>query len=332
MKFSSSAEPLDVLRPLLAKYGSRSTLEHFHETVNVVFHDVEADVYDDVHRDMWDSLPEQYRLLLADAGVARTGPSLRILDIGCGTGLSSTLLAGELGPRAGSLHLLDTSPEMLARAKARLSHVPCPVSATLGATPDLDGAARFDLILTCSVLHHIPDLAAFCQDVSRLLAPGGVFLHLQDPCADSAASTQRRMRETEYRKRSQPLIPKSIRRLMPDRVAAAAWRKLRGVTETGYMDRVNTELIRRGTIALPMADQDIWSVTDIHVGNGAGISIPAMANLLPACDLVSQRTYGFFSVLASSLPPSLRAAEAKLIADRSLDGSYVAAAWRKRQR
>ena len=315
--------PLTVLKPLLARYGVQCSLEVFHSTVNRVFHDVEATVYDEVHHDLWQSLPQQFVLLASD--VLKCGPQkpLRLLDIGCGTGLSTDLLLRtSLGPSIDSVHLIDTSPKMLERARNRLSVHPVKLRATNASIAELDNTSQYDVILACSVLHHIPDVSGFLADVRRLQRPGGFFVHLQDPNNDSSASPARRQRRETLENRNR----KTEWQGKLHRTVGALARRLTGRTKT-YMDRVNDELLAQGVISRPMEPPDIWSVTDIHVFDGKGVSVNEMLKGLPEYRPVSTRSYGFFSVLESELPSDLRVVESALTSAGSLEGNTVAGVW-----
>jgi SAM-dependent methyltransferase len=311
--------------PLLARYGVSCSLEEFQETINVVFHDMEAEVYDEVHRDMWLSLPRQFELLTSDVLPLVPERDLVALDIGCGTGLSSKqLLSTALGRRVTHLHLVDTSSRML----ERFGKLPTGIHTELteGLISDLPQTGAFDVILACSVLHHIPDLEVFARDVRRLQRPGGFFLHLQDPNADSAGSAEGRVRYDAYQRYCQSRLPNGLSR-MTTRLASGLWSRVTGRQKTTYLDRVNDELIRRGIIDRAMDPPDIWATTDIHIGSGKGISLAALAGYLPEYKLISKRSYGFFSELSSSLPQDMCTQENALIDSRSQDGCYVAAAW-----
>ena len=103
------------LRPLIQKVGSSLDPKAFQEKVNVVFHDIESQHYDALHEDMWDSLLQQFQLLSED-GIQHLDSNKKysLLDIGCGTGLSTELLLQtELGKYIDRVTLLDTSPKML---------------------------------------------------------------------------------------------------------------------------------------------------------------------------------------------------------------------------
>jgi len=55
------------------------------------------------------------------------------------------------------------------------------IRGTLDALPS---KPAYDLILACSVLHHIPALPEFLAQLARLQSDRGAFLHLQDPNGD----------------------------------------------------------------------------------------------------------------------------------------------------
>ncbi len=66
--------------------------------------------------------------------------------------------------RVGSIHLLDTSSKMLDCARRRIQESGVEIETTCGTNHALARNGSFDLIITCSVLHHIPDLDTFCQE------------------------------------------------------------------------------------------------------------------------------------------------------------------------
>jgi trans-aconitate 2-methyltransferase len=98
----------------------------------------------------------------------------RILDLGCGPGTITTLLA-ERWPKAGIVGV-DSSPEMLADARELLPDVTW-VEHDL-TTYEPDDAP--DLLFTNAVLHWVPDHEAVVPRLFDLVAPGGT-LALQVP-------------------------------------------------------------------------------------------------------------------------------------------------------
>lgn len=104
--------------------------------------------------------------LFVDLGGLR--PGCRALELGCGTGvfLEKTARSGA------TIHGLDLSDELLAKARARL---PTSSEITLdqGNAEQMPyPAAEFDTVYGSSVLHHL-DLDAALREIHRVLKPGG---------------------------------------------------------------------------------------------------------------------------------------------------------------
>lgn len=110
----------------------------------------------------------------------RVTPGIRALDVGCGVGRWSRLMAG----RGANVMGVDLSPTMIAEARRRTS--------AQGLAPgcrfvvaDLASMAfktRFDLVLGVTVLQHILDPAALSAALRALaehLAPGGRIVLLE---------------------------------------------------------------------------------------------------------------------------------------------------------
>jgi SAM-dependent methyltransferase len=320
-------DPLAPVEAIMRRHGITSTPAEFHAAVNVCFHRFESEVYDEVHQDMWNSVPQEVELLASDC-LKDQGPSpLRMLDIGCGTGLAlDSVMRSSLGPRVKEIDLLDTSTAMLARAQKRREQWGKTGRTVEGIVESLPSGVSYDLIITCSVLHHVPDLASFLKAVDSLQTgvPGALFIHLQDPNGDFLDDPMRAKRATEMA----PAIPDSLARFKPARILARLKREIKGEQGQDYISKTNRELMQTGIISSPLSVEEIFSITDIHVRDG-GISIDRMKAWLPAYQLVSRRTYGFFGVLSSTLPPALRQREDQYSQAGELNGEHISAAWRR---
>jgi predicted TPR repeat methyltransferase len=124
--------------------------------------------------------PELLGALLGRAMPARG--NLRVLDLGCGTGLSGAVLK----PFAAELVGVDLSPAMLVRAGARGVYDALH-EAELMAWLSRQHAASCDLAAAADVLIYLGDLAPVFDQVRRVLAPGGHFLlSLEDRLDDGA--------------------------------------------------------------------------------------------------------------------------------------------------
>jgi ubiquinone/menaquinone biosynthesis C-methylase UbiE len=96
-------------------------------------------------------------------------PPARVLDLGCGTGSLSVLLA-ELGH---PVHGVDLSPRMLERAAEKTRRHGVQVALVEGdaGDPPVDGPV--DVVLSRHLLWALPDVPAVLDRWTRLLAPGG---------------------------------------------------------------------------------------------------------------------------------------------------------------
>jgi predicted TPR repeat methyltransferase len=92
---------------------------------------------------------------------------LRVLDLGCGTGLAGLLFK----PRASRLIGIDLSPAMIEKARARGIYDSLVVGDIETALDD-----EYDLILAADTLVYLGDLGSVFAAVADHLAPGGFFL------------------------------------------------------------------------------------------------------------------------------------------------------------
>ncbi len=113
---------------------------------------------------------------LALLNQSRLGAEDRVLDVGCGLGGSSRLIAEQFGCRVTGL---DLSPDFTALAGAlnQLLETPPPVSFLAGnalAMPFFP--ASFDVLLSQHCIMNIPDTPGLLREFQRVLKPGGRLL------------------------------------------------------------------------------------------------------------------------------------------------------------
>jgi len=104
-------------------------------------------------------------------------PRPRVLELGCGTGNLSVVLAGRY-PDA-QLTLVDASSELIEIARARLAECAPGVTVlpVLRRFEDFEPEpGGFDLVTSCIALHHVADKSPLYAMTRRALAPGGELL------------------------------------------------------------------------------------------------------------------------------------------------------------
>jgi SAM-dependent methyltransferase len=96
------------------------------------------------------------------------GTRLRILDVGCGTGLNAQHLAAKGHAVVG----IDLSRVAIEKFKQRgFEGIVCDVERERGAVPFPD--CSFDLVFASEVVEHVADTATFLAEINRLLRPEG---------------------------------------------------------------------------------------------------------------------------------------------------------------
>src|SRR5438105_8393008 len=107
---------------------------------------------------------------------------LDVLDVGCGTGRWLQLLASH---RPASLTGVDTSPEMLQRASAKLGTKSTLHLGSCTALP-VQGATA-DLVLASFVLSYLDNIDSFARELHRVARPGA-YIFLTDMHPNTAVS------------------------------------------------------------------------------------------------------------------------------------------------
>jgi 2-polyprenyl-3-methyl-5-hydroxy-6-metoxy-1,4-benzoquinol methylase len=322
------------LLPLLKKTGSTLSPEKFQERINIVFHDFEASHYDSLHTDMWGSLQQQINLLVDDLFRYKNLDTreLSLLDIGCGTGLSTQIvLNSQLGNYINQVTLLDTSSNMLKYANEKANTWNKKYKIVNSYLFDLE--EKFDVIIISSVLHHIPDLETFLKQVNNSLNVGGFLIHLQDPNGDYLNNDVYVGRKNQY-ETALNAIPK--KKKIIDYIPKEVLRSIKRIlNRKDYIDLINDQLIAEKTINRRMTADEIWSVTDIHVETKSnfinkGISINFLKKQLYNFELIQMRSYGFYGYLKSDLLESYKENEEKFIQENLLNGRNLACIWIKK--
>ncbi len=105
--------------------------------------------------------------------MAGVGPGARVLDAGCGAGLTTSAIARVLRPAHLAAFDVDAGQERRARKRLRDDPSVDVRQASAKAMPYADG--EFDAVFELGILHHIPSWREALPEIARVLRPGGVF-------------------------------------------------------------------------------------------------------------------------------------------------------------
>jgi tRNA (cmo5U34)-methyltransferase len=143
-----------------------------------------GDTYDEVRRHMVPCFDDFYGMA-AELAALRLGKAPRILDLGAGTGMLSSVLA-RLVPDAHFV-LVDGSAELLEQAEDRLRDRSrsCVVVAQDMRDPIPDGP--YDAVVSALAIHHLtdPEKRDLYKRIHDVMQPGGVFVNAEQVAGTS---------------------------------------------------------------------------------------------------------------------------------------------------
>lgn len=130
---------------------------------------------------------DYYADLTAQAiSAAGIGPGMRVLDVGCGAGDVTLLLARQVGP-TGDVIAIDSSPDAIARASSRVEQLGLRnVHFLVDDMETFTLDAPVDAVVGRLVLMYARRPAAVLQNLAKQVAPGGILLFQEndlDGCA-----------------------------------------------------------------------------------------------------------------------------------------------------
>jgi ubiquinone/menaquinone biosynthesis C-methylase UbiE len=122
------------------------------------------------------------------------GAALTIVDMACGTGVITRLIAEEMARHghSGRIICVDPSAEALRLAQNSMEMVEVNVEFIQGEVDDLSAIVHnADAVFFCNAIHLIPDKRSAFRQILAILAPGGIF------ACNSAFFTGTNAKETE---------------------------------------------------------------------------------------------------------------------------------------
>lgn len=161
-------------------------------TIQEAFNRAAAD-YDNLRRILIPCFDEFYKTAVDVIPFERTA-SIKILDLGAGTGLYSGRVQAVF-PNA-EFTLLDLAIEMLEKAKTRFSQLGKLPKILIGDYIETDLEGSYDLVISGLSIHHLSDADKKClyQRIYNALKPGGMFINA-DQVLGKTPESERRYRQ-----------------------------------------------------------------------------------------------------------------------------------------
>lgn len=132
--------------------------------------------YDRLRRVLIPCFDDFYQIAVEVIPGDRTA-SIRVLDLGAGTGLYSGMVQAVF-PNA-EFTLLDLADEMLEQAKSRFRQMSKSPKIVIGNYIEVDFGGSYDAVISALSIHHLsdPDKKRLYQRIYYALYPGGIFVN-----------------------------------------------------------------------------------------------------------------------------------------------------------
>ncbi len=278
------------IQAYLESLGVRCPASQFIGRLSNLYHEAESTYYDRIHPELLDARVVWQTCLTT---IAPDLPDrITALDVGAGTGFATSAVVAVLAPRIVQMVCLDPSAAMLEKASRRLAGVKPAPQFVVGDIGCLDGATpRFDLIVTNSVLHHLPDIQVFLATIRQLLRPGGFYVAGHEPTREFFEHPALYRWTSMYRRW------RRARRLANP---ATYWNRLSHRGEASDPEAATiAALLRLGLIDRPLPPGVVRQLIDIHVPaapGGLGLGLPGLSR----DDILSGGLHGFHCRVSTS--------------------------------
>lgn len=167
---------------LIQQFDPQLPVDQLVIEMNRIFHSFEADIYDTKHPEIAEQLPSIWKEMSEKVTEYFGSKVLRILDFGCGTGFEAQQLLQNIPVnRIAALTCYDPSPEMLEKCRMKIAPL-YPDALYCSSLEDVLNSNRSDtILLTNSVLHHLPNVTATIWKLLPLLDSNAMWLAGHEP-------------------------------------------------------------------------------------------------------------------------------------------------------
>jgi SAM-dependent methyltransferase len=282
------------IETLVQQYRPQLPFDQLVIEMNRIYHRFEAGIYDRQHPEIYEQLPPIWKEMSKKITEYFGLKVLRILDFGCGTGFEAQQLLQNIPvSNIAALTCYDPSPEMLEKCRTKITPLYPDAMFCSSLEEALTSNAPYTLLLTNSVLHHLPDVPSTIRNLLPLLDSNAMWLAGHEPSVrfykNIECVTNLKAFEAYLQKRWRPhsnlyqLLKRIIRR------------------ESNLYTKTAQELVRMGLFKRQPPAEVIDRIVDFHVAHsteeisvGRGFDFSALQQDFQASwKLVWSKTYSF---------------------------------------
>ena len=167
---------------LVEQYCPQLPIEQLVIEINNMFHSFDAEIYDTEHLEISEQLPPIWREMSIKVTERLESKALHILDFGCGTGFEAQQLLRNIPANSiAALTCYDPSPEMLERCREKVRPLFSDTRFCSSLEEALTPNAPYTLLISNSVLHHLPDVTSTIRKLLPSLATHAMWLAGHEP-------------------------------------------------------------------------------------------------------------------------------------------------------
>ncbi|HLJ17595.1 MAG TPA: class I SAM-dependent methyltransferase [Bryobacteraceae bacterium] len=316
----------------LQRYGPNQPIPVLITELNKLYHEWEAERYEHSHPEIFEQLPPIWDEMLAVLDARCPQESFRILDFGCGTGFEARQFLGHFEPRrVEKIVCYDPSPGMLMECQRSLGTWRDKTEFVADLRDVWQGRGEFNVLVTNSVLHHLPQPVQAIRHIADLLAPRSMWLCGHEPSNRFVKNPECRAVLRQYHASDR------WRRLFSARRCARRVLRWTGAQELPE-DYAARRAYEQSMFQLRPPAQVVSRLVDFHVVSGeadlaesSGLDFLQLQTALAGeWNLLWRRTYSFLgSHYERTLPTRWQREAHRLAANYPDDGANFCLIWQR---
>jgi trans-aconitate methyltransferase len=313
---------------LAQKYDPLLPIDQLVIEMNRVFHGIEASTYDAIHPEISEQLPAIWKEMSKQVTEYFGLKKLHILDFGCGTGFAAQQMLQNIPGRSiAGLTCYDPSPEMLEKCRAKIVSLYPDAAFSSSLEEVLTSNEPYSLLLSNSVLHHLPDVLPTIGILLPLLDANALWLAGHEPSLRFYNNSECVANLQAYLQERRP-TPSAYSRLLKRLIRR----------EGNLYTKIAQEAVRVGLFKRQPSALVIDRIVDFHVAHsteeisiGRGFDFTILQqDFRESWKLTWLKTYGFMGPIFEGELKDQWAASSKELARRfPHDGANFCTIWQR---